>query len=888
MTRTKVLAGAVIGLLGRMPPAAAQADGGCASRGTAVYFGNGIATAYDRAQEIADDDLPALASEANVSDVVELGVAYNHTDKLLLDVSQTLEEKQAEDARFRWFLLNNVTASLLQGLNVPGTLDLPPGGPALVATLQGIINHGIVDSNSQPSTFYDLDVADQVSAYEQDLANGYRIVLVAHSQGNLYAKAAHAALVARDGNLIGSFGIVGVANPTAITFNGYVTSDDDVIINSLRNLGRTVRPANVHVPMSGRDFRGHGFEEVYINAELPARAKVVALFSSIAVTLRYPAGATAGGCSDDGADGGTDGGSSLPAPPPLAAVAIGDSHLRTFDGVRYDCQPAGEEILVTAYYGDLDIQARTQPLATRNVAVTTAVAARIAGDSVAFYVDGTLTLDGAAASVDAGGTLLSGGGRIWALPGGGYALVWPDNSQLRVALVGQSIRTAVYLPTTRRGLVSGLLGNANGDPDDDLTTPDGMVKLTSPAAFADFYRMYVDSWRISQASSLFDYLPGQTTETLTDRTFPHRLETAQKLDAGSAQMGTAICQAAGVAADWMDACVLDVALSNGDARFASALSDAPPVSVSFVIMAPYGGPPEVTATLPQIVVPGDVITISGSNLAAVSGSTADVTVSLAATGEAGPPVAVVLPIVSASTTQLRVSAPADLFQQIPGTVTVTVATPEGAAVSGPLTIARSNGFGGGGTGTQGLFAAMYQLQPNTAQLPSFGGIDSLTDPCGDPTVINSPSTGSPCPLTTFNTPDLNLPDQGFSSGFPGFPQLTTWFAIRFRAVLDVQVAGTYQFETLSDDGSNVYLAGVEPSAGADAGAPALTQVVSNDGEHGFSGSLGPAVMLAAGKYEIVVDYFQGPRDNIGLQLLWIPPGGVLSSIPSSQLQILVP
>ena len=286
--------------------------------------------------------------------------------------------------------------------------------------------------------------------------------------------------------------------------------------------------------------------------------------------------------------------------------------------------------MATAYYGDLEIQARTEPLANRNVAVTTAVAARVAGDRVAFYLDGTLTLDGARASFDATGTLLPGGGRVWAQPGG-YALVWPDNSQLRVAVLGDSIETAIHLPTTRRGLVSGLLGNANGDPNDDLTTGDGMIRMTSPASFADFYGTYVDSWRISQASSLFDYAPGQTTETFTDRTFPHRLQTAQTLDAGSAQMGAAICQSAGVTADWMDACVLDVALSNGDARFASALVDAPPISASFDVMPPYGGPPQITAALPQIVVPGDVITILGSNLATVSGGTADVTVSLAAT-----------------------------------------------------------------------------------------------------------------------------------------------------------------------------------------------------------------------------------------------------------------
>ena len=301
--RTAAAAGIVLALMGRATPAvSAGPDASCATAGTAVYYGNGVNTPYDRAQEIADDDLPGLADEANVNDVVAIGIAYNHTDGLLEDIIQTLEQKEAEDHRFGWFLLNNVTAYLVRGLNVLGIINLPPGGPALVATLQAIINQGIVDSNTQTGTFYDSDVADQVSSYDQDLrVNGNRVVVIAHSQGNLYANASSAALVVGgDAGLIGSFAIVGVADPAEITFNGYVTSDDDVVINTLRTLGRTVLPANVHVQVSAGDFLGHGFEEVYINAQLPARAKVVALFSTISTALPYPSSTGDGACGAPG------------------------------------------------------------------------------------------------------------------------------------------------------------------------------------------------------------------------------------------------------------------------------------------------------------------------------------------------------------------------------------------------------------------------------------------------------------------------------------------------------------------------------------------------------------------------------------------------------------
>ena len=295
---TLLAAGSLASLIGLSGRSVAATSPTCASTGTALYFGNGVNKTFDQAQEMADDDLPGLAEEANVTDVAEIGVAYNRTDGLLEDVLETLEQKEAEDPRFGWFLLNNVTGYLLRGLNVLGTINLPSGGPALIAALQTIINQGIVDSDSQTGTFYDSDVADQVSAYDQDLAvNGYRVVVVAHSQGNLCANAAHAALVVSDGAYIGSFGIVGVADPAEITFNGYVTSDDDVVINTLRNLGRTVLPANVHVAVNDSDFLGHGFEEVYINPQLPARAKVVSLFSTIATALPYPSAAGAASCT---------------------------------------------------------------------------------------------------------------------------------------------------------------------------------------------------------------------------------------------------------------------------------------------------------------------------------------------------------------------------------------------------------------------------------------------------------------------------------------------------------------------------------------------------------------------------------------------------------------
>ena len=47
---------------------------------------------------------------------------------------------------------------------------------------------------------------------------------------------------------------------------------------------------------------------------------------------------------------------------------------------------------------------------------------------------------------------------------------------------------------------------------------DGTV-LGTNLAFETLYPKYADRWRITQKESLFDYEPGETTETFTDRNF---------------------------------------------------------------------------------------------------------------------------------------------------------------------------------------------------------------------------------------------------------------------------------------------------------------------------------------------------------------------------------
>ena len=67
--------------------------------------------------------------------------------------------------------------------------------------------------------------------------------------------------------------------------------------------------------------------------------------------------------------------------------------------------------------------------------------------------------------------------------------------------------------------VAGLLGNADGDTANDLALRDGTV-LAQPVAFDVLYGAFADDWRITDASSLFEYENGLGTADFTDLSFP--------------------------------------------------------------------------------------------------------------------------------------------------------------------------------------------------------------------------------------------------------------------------------------------------------------------------------------------------------------------------------
>lgn len=142
---------------------------------------------------------------------------------------------------------------------------------------------------------------------------------------------------------------------------------------------------------------------------------------------------------------------------------------------------------------------------------------------------------------------------------------------------------------------------------------------------------------------------------------------------------------------------------------------------------------------------------------------------------------------------------------------------------------------------EGLLGLVYQLPPQTKQLPNFAALGQ--------------------PFATITVPALKVTARRFEAGFPGLKaggdKLLEWFAIRFEGALMVPRDGEYTFRVVSDDGAKLYLDGA--------------LVLDNDGVHAPRGKDSAPLRLAAGRHDLVVEYFQGPRYQIALELQWKQP-----------------
>lgn len=151
--------------------------------------------------------------------------------------------------------------------------------------------------------------------------------------------------------------------------------------------------------------------------------------------------------------------------------------------------------------------------------------------------------------------------------------------------------------------------------------------------------------------------------------------------------------------------------------------------------------------------------------------------------------------------------------------------------------AEENPFGSSEEVLDSLKGDIYYLPEGTSSLPDFSAL---------------------MPVGSIYAKTLDVPNRAFLEGFPGVTDRFEWFAIRYTGIFNIDQEGDYSFRLASDDGSRLIIDGKE--------------IIINDGTHPMQSASGQ-VYLSRGHHQIEVDYFQGPREYVALQLFWTPPGG---------------
>ena len=264
--------------------------------------------------------------------------------------------------------------------------------------------------------------------------------------------------------------------------------------------------------------------------------------------------------------------------PPGGGICVGycswgEPHLKTGDGLNLDFQGAGEFTMMRSADGQLLVQARQEVPGSRTWAtLTTAVAVKIDGDRLGFYSepDRQLVVNGEVVDrTDISETLPSGA--ILERHGTEATVDWPDGTRLLVHLYGHFLNYTVVPPEAIAAGLVGVLGSRDGNVANDVAMSDGTVlDPTAPDFFDALHHEFADSWRITQAESLFDYLPGQTTDTFTNRAIPTKRFTIADLDPQVRADAEKACRAVGVTTEpTLTQCIFDIGVT-GDLTYAGS------------------------------------------------------------------------------------------------------------------------------------------------------------------------------------------------------------------------------------------------------------------------------------------------------------------------------
>lgn len=267
----------------------AQDDGNICdqSEGYTVGYFNGVNNTYRTAHEtLREIERSVIGGKEFNGEQVTFEVFYNQSSGLLQDLAEVFTQRQTElngVLENRWFLFWDALKHAMSMGDPSDTASdyesafthLGESGRSLLNNVQLAAANSLVSDIFKLARDPDLtsfDLARHNARIKTLVIEKRKLMLIAHSQGNLFVNSAHdtAVQVGGSNKVVQT---IHVAPPTTSLRGPYFLSTFDLVINGLRLVHPDIPPPNnVSFPVAsvGADITGHGMLQVYLNPSFPA------------------------------------------------------------------------------------------------------------------------------------------------------------------------------------------------------------------------------------------------------------------------------------------------------------------------------------------------------------------------------------------------------------------------------------------------------------------------------------------------------------------------------------------------------------------------------------------------------------------------------------------
>lgn len=266
----------------------------CQPKGTVFGFFNGVQTTSYQAHINLNHMKQLYGNTTAKGEAITYELLYNRTngfeDFVEVFEQRLIEQNSILNRRYELFF-----EAIREG---NGFLDKIKKAIPAVANLISAFNDSLQASTLRAltsitgQTHTTQDYKEHQARIDTWALEGYKMLFVAHSQGNLFANSAYNYV--RTKTDTEAVQVVHIAPASPIVNGNHVLADKDLVINALRLAG-SVPPITDFIPVSRpaglnskKDFLGHGLLEIYLNPHLTTSARISDYIHTSFNTLKRP------------------------------------------------------------------------------------------------------------------------------------------------------------------------------------------------------------------------------------------------------------------------------------------------------------------------------------------------------------------------------------------------------------------------------------------------------------------------------------------------------------------------------------------------------------------------------------------------------------------------